>query len=184
MVEKVLLMDTGKLRASDSSELSGYTKVNSGNPLELLIDELVINTPKNTSDQPSLAKDADEDGYMEENEVQTNAIGNRRFVLNGYIDFSTSDGRTLFGNLLQMRRSMTVKALRDDFFTIYDDNPVPSTTNNLASQDSRFGANTFVYVKITNFTANRIYDSRRMQDGSTWEGYVVPFSMELIYTQD
>jgi len=180
----VMILDTGKATVNAAAEIVGYTKINSGNAIIIPGSELVLNAPKENTDQPSLAKDASGDGLLDENEVQTTSVVNRKYSIHGIIDFSTSAGQTLFANLLKMRRSVAVMAFRDDYFTVYDDNPVNPSYNNLSSQDSNFGVNKFVYGKITDFTFTRTMDTERGQSGEKHYGYITEFDLEVTYTQN
>lgn len=179
-----MILDLDKVRL-DGSALSGYSKVNSGNAIELNADEFVLTCEAGVTDQPALGKDTDEDGFAEEVEVDSTGVNNRKIIIRGYLDFSKTADQTIYGYLQQLRRSTTLKALKDDYLTKYDDNPVNSTYNDLSSQDANFTANSFIYFRINTITFTRSASSQGSEpDGTKHYGNLVEYNIEGVYTQN
>jgi len=164
----VYLLDTGKSRIT-GSDISGYSKVNNGNEIELKIISESMNIAKGIGQDPSLSK-TDANGFFEEAEVARNSVENRSFTISGVLDFNISSHKTAFANLIKAVRSPAVFALSSDF-TMNDDNPVNSSYNDL--DDGNFDTNLFVYVVVRSFNASRSSDNEN----------IVDYTLELVYTQ-
>jgi len=183
MSEKVMFLDTGKLTV-DGSAISGYSKVNDGEAIQIYADSATMVLAMGQSNQPSVGKDTNNDGYMEENETQTTGVANRAFTITGLLDMSKSAHRTQFKHFLLMRRSVAVFAFKHDYFTVYDEDPVNSSYNNLSSQDSNFTANSFVYVKIGSITFTSNANTRTKAGSTEHVGHILEYTIEAVYTQN
>jgi len=167
---KIYLKDIGKSRISDGSEISSYSKVNSGTEIELQITNESMPISKATGNDPSLsAKDSNK--FFQESEVTRNSVSNRKFTVTGVLDFNIAADKTTFSHLILAVRSPSVFAYNSDF-TLNDENPVTSDYNDLDNKN--FDTNKFVYVTINAFNPSRESTNHN----------IVDYTLELEYTQE
>ena len=166
----VYLMDTGKAKISDGSAITSYSLVNSGAEIKLNATSEAMPITKAVEQQPSLSE-KDASIFFKEAEVNRNTVENRGFSVSGSLDFTVSGDRAIFANLISAVRSPAVFAFSSDF-TLYDENPVNASYNDL--DNGNFDENKFVYVIVKGFTPSK--------ESST--SNIVEYTLELVYTQE
>jgi hypothetical protein len=145
--ENVYLIDTGKANLSDSTAISGYTKINSGNEFLVIAYNVKMVVGKTVNPIISIGM-KDSVGLYKEGGAQHNSAANRSFVVSGVLDKKKADGKTLFADLCRVARSPAIFGMSCEL-SQYADNP--NGTYTASSLSTNIVAGKYYFVVFNEF---------------------------------
>jgi hypothetical protein len=168
--QKVYVRDIGKSLLSDSTEISGYTKVLGGLDIPINANSVSCSGGKSVTVDVNLAR-LDSNGYYKEGSVQQNSVANRIYTINITLDNKVAYDKLLYKYLWQMVRSPAIFAFVCEL-TKYADNPNGSYTASALSENILAGE--YQYVVFNNPQVST----------SAEDNNIIDFSIDAVLVND